>query len=104
MLKREGNIVFWFNPWAIQNWNDLWEDFGNPLCEALTTAKVPFDGSWKKAAKDAAKWLVSKNIDEVASTTATLFGKDKLYSAAFGTLSRWLRFDGAQIRAIREEF
>src|SRR5260370_881970 len=49
MLTEKENIVFSFSPWAIQNWNDLWEDFGNRLLEALSAAKIPFDGSWKKS-------------------------------------------------------
>src|SRR5713226_6469201 len=100
MLTEKENIVFSFSPWAIQNWNDLWEDFGNRLLEALSAAKIPFDGSWKKSAKDSAKWLESKGLGQIAETAAAFFGMDKLYNAAFGVLCRWLTHDGAQIRAI----
>jgi len=103
MLTEKENIVFSFSPWAIQNWNDLWEDFGNRLLEALSAAKIPFDGSWKKSAKDSGKWLESKGLGQIAETAAAFFGRDKLYNAAFGVLSRWLRYDGAQIRAIRKK-
>src|ERR1039458_10235663 len=65
MLKEKGNVVFWFSPSAIQKWNDLWEDFGNRLLEALSAAKIPFDGSWKKSAKDSGKWLESKGMGQI---------------------------------------
>lgn len=31
MLKEKGNIVFWFSPWSVGNWQDLWDDFGSAL-------------------------------------------------------------------------
>lgn len=103
MLKEKENIVFVFGPWASQNWNDLWEDFGNCLLEALTAANIQLDSSWKKTARDSAMWLKSKGLGQIGETTAAIFGREKLYNAAFGMLSRWLRYDGAQIRAIREK-
>jgi KAP family P-loop domain len=103
MLKERGSIVFSFSPWAIQNWNDLWEDFGSRLMEALLEAGVPFDGSWKKSAKEAGRWLEGKGISRLAETAAGYWGKDKLYNAAFGALGRWLSYDGPQIRSIREK-
>jgi predicted KAP-like P-loop ATPase len=103
MLKEKGNIFFSFSPWAIQNWNDLWEEFGNRLLEALSTANIPFDGSWKKLAKDSGKWLESKGVDQIVEMEVALFGKEKAYNGAFGVLSRWLKYDGFQIRAIREK-
>src|SRR5262249_49909849 len=103
MLRERGNIVFGFKPWAIQHWDDLWGDFGSRLSEALSAAKVPFDGSWKKVAKDSGKWLETRGVSQIAETAAAFLGKDRIYNAAFGALSRWLRYDGAQIRAIREK-
>ena len=103
MLREKGDIVFTFSPWAIQNWNDLWEDFGSRLLEALSAANIPFDGSWQKSIKDAGKWLESKGAGHVAEVAAALLGRDKLYNTAFGVLSRWLRYDGAQIQTIRKQ-
>src|ERR1700722_6459231 len=34
ILKEKENVVFWFSPWATQNWNELWEEFGRCLLEA----------------------------------------------------------------------
>jgi KAP family P-loop domain len=31
MLKPEGNIIFYFTPWAVQKLDELWEEFGNAL-------------------------------------------------------------------------
>jgi hypothetical protein len=103
MLTEEGNLVFSFSPWAVQNWNDLWEEFGDRLFETLSLANIFFDGSWKQAAKNKIAWLESTGLGELAETAAGYFGKDKLYKAAFGSLSRWLKHDGAQIREIQKK-
>jgi hypothetical protein len=42
-------------------------------------------------------------VTQVVESAAELFGKGQLYSASFGLLGRWLRYDGEQIRAIREK-
>ena len=107
MLREKGSIVFSFSPWAVQNWNDLWEEFGNHLSEALDAAGIPIDHSWKDGLKASGKWLEQKlestSIGPLAEGAASILGKDKLYNAAFGTLSRWLKYDGDQIRAIRKK-
>ncbi len=103
MLHEKGSVVLTFSPWAVQNWNDLWEEFGNHLSEALDEAGIPFEHSWTKGLKASSNWLQSSGVGEFAEGVAGLWGKDKLYNAAFGTLSRWLRYDGDQIRAIREK-
>ena len=103
MLLEHGSVVFTFNPWAIQTWNDLWENFGSNLSDALDAAGVPFDNSWKKGLKASGKWVDSTGVGEIAENAAALWGKDKLYNAAFGALSRWLKYDGSQIRSIRQK-
>jgi hypothetical protein len=103
MLTEKGNIVFWFNPWAVRNWEDLWDDFGSSLLEALSAAHIPFDDSWKKAVKDSGKWLESKGLGQLTEAAASLVGKDKIAATAFRILGRWLKYDGPQIRAIREK-
>jgi KAP family P-loop domain len=103
MLTEKGNVVFWFSPWAVRNWEDLWDDFGSLLLEALSAAHIPFDDSWKKTAKDSGKWLESKGVTQATEAVAGLVGKDKIASAAFRILGRWLKYDGPQIRTIREK-
>ncbi len=103
MLREKGSIVFTFSPWAVQNWNDLWEEFGNQLSEALDSAGIQFDHSWTKGLKASGRWLESTGAGHIVENVAALWGKDKLYNAAFGALSRWLKYDGEQIRAIREK-
>ena len=103
MLKEKEDIVFWFSPWAIQNWNDLWEEFGDCLVGALETAKIPFDGGWKKRSREFGEKLESKGLTSAVEATAALLGREKVFEAAFGMLNRWLRYDGEQIRAIREK-
>jgi len=101
MLREKGSVVFTFSPWAVQNWNDLWEEFGNQLSEALDSAGIKFDHSWTKSLKASGRWLESTGAGHVVENVAAVWGKDKLYNAAFGALSRWLKYDGKQIRAIR---
>jgi hypothetical protein len=103
MLREKGCVVFTFSPWAIQNWNDLWEEFGNHLSEALATADIEIDHSWMKPLKASVKWLESTGLEQIAENVAGFWGKDKLYNAAFGAVSRWLKYDGDQVRAIREK-
>jgi len=89
MLREKGSVVFTFSPWAVQNWDDLWEEFGNHLSEALDAAGVPFDHTWKEGLKASGKWLEQKiastGIGQLAEGAASIWGKDKLYNAAFGT-------------------
>jgi hypothetical protein len=103
MLTEKGNIVFWFSPWAVRNWEDLWDDFGSLLLEALSAANIPFDDSWKKAVKDSGRWLQSKGVGQLTEAAAGLVGKDKIAATAFRILGRWLKYDGPQIRTIREK-
>lgn len=103
LLLEKGSIVFTFSPWAIQGWDELWEDFGNRLSEALDAAGIPFDDSWTKRLKASSKWLESSGVGQVVENAVGLWGKDRLFHAAFGAVSRWLRYDGEQIRAIRKK-
>src|SRR5260370_29083138 len=103
MLKQRKSIVFWFNPWAIQNWNDLWEDFGNRLSAALSDAGIPVDSTWLKAAKKSTKWLETKGVSQIVKAGAAVAGREKVADAAFGLVGRWLKYDGPQIRAIQKK-
>jgi hypothetical protein len=103
MLKEKDNIVFTFNPWAAQNLAELWEEFGARFVEALSVARVPFDGAWKASTKAVGKNLGSKGVSQFAEAASAVFGKDKLYNSALNILSKWLRYDGDQIRKIRQK-
>ncbi len=103
MLKDRKSIVFWFNPWAIQSWNDLWEDFGNRLSAALSDAGIPVDSTWLKVAKNSAKWLEAKGVNQVMKVGAAVAGREKAADAAFGLVGQWLKYDGPQIRAIQKK-
>ena len=41
MLKPEGNIVFYFTPWAVQELDELWAEFGNALLGNLCASLQP---------------------------------------------------------------
>jgi predicted KAP-like P-loop ATPase len=103
MLKESKSIVFWFNPWAVQDWNDLWEVFGNRLSEALSEAGIAVDSTWLKVAKSSTAWLGSKGVSQIARVGAAALGKDKAVDATFALVSRWLKYDGPQIRAIQKK-
>jgi KAP-like P-loop domain-containing protein len=99
MLREKQSIVFWFNPWAIQNWNDLWNDFGDRLSTALSDAGILVRRPWVKIARN----LESKKASRVVKAGAAIAGYEKVADAAFGLVGDWLRFDGPQIRAIQEK-
>src|SRR5208282_1366498 len=73
------------------------------LSEALDTAGIQIDHSWMKMLKSSTKWLESTGVQQLAENAAGYWGKEKLYNAAFGALSRWLKYDGDQVRMIREK-
>jgi hypothetical protein len=102
-LRESKNIVIWFNPWAVQDWNELWEDFGNRLSEALSEAGIAVDRTWLRVARSSTAWLGSKGVGQIAKAGAAALGKDKAVDAAFGLVSRWLKYDGPQIRAIQRK-
>ena len=99
MLREKQSIVFWFNPWAIQNWNDLWNESGERLSTALSDAGILVRSPLKSLAKN----LESKKASRVVKAGAAIAGYEKVAEAAFGLVGDWLRFDGPQIRAIREK-
>jgi hypothetical protein len=101
LLKERKSIVFWFNPWAVHDWNDLWETFGSRLSEALSKAGIAVDSTWLKMAKTSTAWLGSKGVGQIAKVGAAVLGKEKPVDATFALVSRWLRYDDTQIRAIQ---
>ena len=40
MLRSDENIIFTFNPWAVQNLEEMWAEFGTQLIEALKEANI----------------------------------------------------------------
>lgn len=103
MLNDKKCIVFTFNPWAVQNWNDLWEDFGSRLSEALSDAGMKCESSWRQAAKSSSDWLQATGVADIAQGALAFAKADKLYDAAFRLVRRWLQYDGEQIKLIREK-
>lgn len=101
MLKPEGNIVFNFTPWAVQKLDELWEEFGNALLEALEAEKLEVESPWKGMTRKAQEKLESTGLPNVLEGAAALIGKDKVYKSALGLVGKWLKPDGAQVRKIR---
>jgi KAP family P-loop domain len=103
MLKPEGNIVFYFTPWAVQELDELWEEFGNALLEALETEKLAVELPGKGTIRKLQEKIGSTGIPDLVQSGMELWGKDKLYKGALGFVGKWLKPDGAQVRKIREK-
>jgi hypothetical protein len=102
MLKPEGNVVFDFTPWAVQGLDELWEEFGGALLEALEAENLEVESSWKGLTRKLQERLQSTRLPEVAQGAAEFFGKDKVYQSALGLVGKWLKPDGPQVKKIRE--
>jgi hypothetical protein len=103
MLKPEGNVVFSFTPWAVQELDELWQEFGNALIDALKTEKLDVESPWKDATRKLQGKIESTGLSELAQGTAEFFGKDKAYKSVLGLMGKWLKPDGEQVKKIREK-
>jgi hypothetical protein len=102
MLKPEGNVVFDFNPWAVQELDELWDEFGKSLIDALKEAKLYVESPVKGMARSLRERMESSGTGDLAEGAAAFFGKDKVYKGALGFVGKWLKPDGEQVRKIRE--
>jgi len=103
MLKPEGNIVFYFTPWAVQELDELWEEFGNALLDALEAEKLEVELPVKGTIRKLQEKFGSTGIPDLMQTGMEMWGKDKLYKGALGFVGKWLKPDGAQVKKIREK-
>lgn len=103
MLKGKKDIVFDFNPWAIQNWNDLWDSFGTRLVDVLTAAQIDVGEQLKRVSRGVGGWLHKRGADKALEVAATVLNRDKLYNAAFATLQNSLRYDSTEIKKIQQK-
>jgi hypothetical protein len=95
--------VFYFNPWVIQDLDELWAEFGKSLFEALEEANLVVESSLKSNTRHAADLLDSTGIGGFLEGAAGIFGKDKMYKGTFALVGKWLKPDGPQIKKIREK-
>jgi hypothetical protein len=102
ILKPEGNIIFYFNPWAVQELDELWAEFGSTLLEALDKEKLVVESPFVGTARKIQRMPGFKFLAKLSEGTAEYFGKEKIYKAAFGLVGNWLRPGGAQVKKIRE--
>jgi hypothetical protein len=102
MLKEKKNVVFDFNPWAIQNWNDLWDSFGTRLLDALSAAQIDVGEQLKRVSRGIGGWMHKKGADKALEVAAAVINRDKLYNAAFATLQNSLRYDSTEIKKIQQ--
>ena len=103
MLKPEGNIIFYFTPGAVQQLDELWEEFGNALLEALEAEQFEVESPWKGMTRKFQEKLESSGLSEAAQVAAGIVGKEQLYKSAWRLVGKWLKPDGAQLTKIREK-
>lgn len=113
MLKPEGHIVFYFTPWAVQELEELWEEFGSALLEVLQSERLEVESAWKGKMEVESSWKgMTRKFQGKAGSTASpdasqgaaeLLGKDKGHKSALSFVGKWLKPDGAQVRNIREK-
>jgi hypothetical protein len=102
MLKPEGNIVFYFNPWAVQELDELWAEFGSSLLAALDKENLVVESPFIGTARKIQRMPGFKLLARLGEGAAEYFGKEKIYKTAFGLIGNWLKPGGAQVRKIRE--
>ena len=103
MLEEEGSIVFWFNPWASETFDDLLADFGRKLLRALDEKNLLVESPVKAWLRRAGDSVSGTGISELTEGGLELFKGGKLYSASVGMIGEWLRPDGEQLAKIREK-
>jgi hypothetical protein len=108
MLKPEGNIVFYFTPWAVQQLEELWDQFGAALLETLEAEKLDVESPWKGIAPKGHQTIESTELPDGSQSDGSqpaeqLAGKDKAYKSALELVGKWLKPDGAQVKKIRQK-
>lgn len=102
ILKPKGNIIFYFNPWAVQELDELWAEFGSSLLAALDKEKLVVESPFVGTARKIRRMPGFKLLSRLGEGAAEYFGKDRIYKTAFGLIGNWLKPDGAQVKKIRE--
>jgi hypothetical protein len=101
MLKPEGNIVFYFTPWGVQELDELWEEFGTALLDALEEEKLEVELPGKGTIRRLREKVAATGLPDLVQGGMELWGKDKLYKGALGFVGKWLKPDGEQVKKIR---
>lgn len=101
ILRPEGNIIFYFTPWAAQTLNELWQVFGIALLDAVKERGIKVEFPGKGAVRDIGKKLEPTPVPDALRLAAEFCGKGKLYMGGLQLLSTWLRPDGSQIKRVR---
>jgi hypothetical protein len=99
MLKSAGNLVFWFNPWAITDWNELWAEFARKLIAALNEADIDVEGMSKVKRRLFWRW-VQQPIEQLSGLNAA---SKATVTAAISLVGQALQINGPQLKAIREK-
>jgi hypothetical protein len=85
MLRSEENIIFTFNPWAVQDLDEMWAEFGTDLIEALESEDILVEPPWKRFTRSAKEKLGA--LKDVAEGAAALAGKDQMVKSTFGRVA-----------------
>jgi predicted KAP-like P-loop ATPase len=103
LLEQQGSIVFWFNPWANQSFNDLIDEFGIRLIETLTAKGLAVESPIRRVMRKAGRAIEGDAASALAEGAAEALHVGKLLSGSVAAISNWLRLDGPQVRKLREQ-
>ena len=84
MLKPEGNIVFYFTPWAVQELNELWAEFGKALLDALEEAELDVESPWKGMTRKVQEKLGSTGLSDLGEGAAEFFRQGQTVQERLG--------------------
>jgi KAP family P-loop domain len=98
MLRDDGHLVFWFNPWAVTQWNELWAEFARKFVTALDEAGIEVKGL--KAVRRRLLWLrVQQPIEQLSGLYAA---SKATVGATLPLVRQALQIDGPQLSAIQK--
>jgi hypothetical protein len=103
MLEEQGSIVFWFNPWVNQSFNDLMEEFGERLLDTLTERDLAVESPIKRLIRKTGQEFEGGAASALAGGAADALHVGKLYSGSVAAVADWLRLDGPQVLKLREQ-
>lgn len=102
MLRSKEDIIFTFNPWAVQNLEEMWAEFGTQLIEALKEAEIFVEPLWKSLVRSTKSNLSSTGLGDLTEGLASIAGQDKIVKSTFSVVGDWLKPDGPQVKKIRQ--
>ena len=102
MATADGHLLFWFNPWAATNQDDLWKEFAARLLESLDEAGIAVKGL-KRVRLELLGHRFSGYEKAVEQLTAINPEAKGVTGVGLALVRRLVRIDSAHIRQIRSQ-